>query len=694
MNVFDVLGPDPSIPEEITTPDEYVIDQNHINDLLKTRERVESIFTGKKSIRVVNNGDYPVMTSDLGNCRVYNQGNSKIYSIHHGEIDPIPADGLEMSLTDFIIVMHEYGHIILGHMNDDQTKPDSPYALVRELFDTINEDGVLLAEHIANNCGIDIELAQQLLTRLLDDPDLVHQLLNISMDMSVNTCVLNENDIHYIEQEITKKFKRINLWDTRKEKMVSNLEDMATVEFQKETKERLRKELERLRRRVMLKFILPSSYKLGVNDQGQDIPFPDGKAYYEYFRMIISHLDQFVKFLASLRLGKPQDQLSGADIANAMKQEQEEFEFKRGYRQALNDYHERLAGKSNKNVKDYPQESDQFISGYNKCIDDIAERLLNENEGGSNSLSGDSGDEEDDSDDQSCNGENDGEDDEDEDEDDDEDSDGNGNGSGDSEGDEGDGEGDKDHSTPAMDEFLKQMKDGTLGDPNDPECILNKGGKGRSTEEMPAVFRKVKIELDPLDQFLVKLGSAHRTTVNKIKPKRNVMYRRNRRIGSGRSKVIMPTIQMKLERDSEPRVVFLIDISGSMDTDLIDRVLKTISISLKKIGSKVRYDVITWNTSLATHYRDLDPRNPLTTFPCGGGTDLANGIRYYGLHYKKNSPLIVISDFEDSLQDWNNACNSLPGYKIYGINYGYRKSNVDWGNFEEFKFDGGKRGRW
>lgn len=672
--------------EQVTPIPEYTIDPAHIEELKKIKARVESIYRGKSKIHIVNGGDYPLQTSCLGKCGVYHHGDDILYSIHHGQIAP-PPPGEEFSITDFIIIMHEIGHITLGHMNDDQDRDDSPLYLIEELYNTIINDGAMLAEQISKSCGIDIELAEQLLTRLMDDPDLLHQLLNISMDMSVNTCILNDNDMHYIEQEITKKFKRLNMFDNRKEKLVSNLEDMAVEEYHKETKERLRKELEKLRRRVMLKFVLPSNYKLGVDELGQGVPFPNGKTYYEYFRLIVEHLDQFVKFLTSLRLGKPMDELSSEDLSNELQKQQEEFDYKRGYRQANKDYQERVAGKSSKTVKDYPQENEQFVSGYNQSVEDIAKSLLDPPEGGGGQGQGQSG-EGDFEQEGSGSGQGEGEG--------DSDSESNGNGDGDSDSDgndsdkDGDGDGEDeesdDHTTPSMDEFLKDMQDGTIGDPDDPKNIRKRGGNGRSTQEIPAVFRQVRQELEPLDQFLVKLGKDHRKTVVKVKPQRNVMYRHNRRMGSGSGRVIIPSIQMKLEKSNSPRVVFLIDISGSMDTDLIDRVLKTISISLKRIGTAVRYDVITWNTSLATHYRDLDPKNPLTSFPCNGGTALAYGINYFGQHYDKDSPLVIISDFCDDLEDWNREANKLQGYKLYGINYGGRRSGVKWGNFTEFKF--------
>jgi predicted metal-dependent peptidase len=670
-----------------STVPEYSISQDHIDRLTEIKDKVLSIYRGgRNKIQVNNCGDYPLETNELGNCRVYHFPTHELYSIHHGQVEPPPpgSDPDEVSVVDFLIIMHEFGHIILGHMNN-QKKIES---MIDRLFDTIEEKGDLLAEKIAKNCGIEIDLAEQLLTRLIDDTDLLHELLNISMDMSVNTCILEENDIHYMEQQLVKKLKSLDIYGSRKEKMISKLDDMATDEYQKEIKERLRKELERLRRRFEMKFILPSRYKLGVDANGVDIPFPDGKAFDEYFNMIIAHLDQFVRFLAALRLGKSQDQITSEDMANELEQEQKEFEYKKGYRQANVDYHERLAGKSNRTVKDYPQESEPFIAGYNKSIEDIAEALLNEqqnngggqqgqNSSGEFSQEGDSNSQGNGQPDPSSNGEG-------------SDSDENENG----EDSNGMGNGDEeqsdasDHENPELNDFLKNLRDSTLGDKNNPQNITNHGGKGRSTQEMPAVFRQVVVEADQLTKFLIKLGKDYRQTVVSMVPVRNVMYKHNRRMGSARnSKIITPTISIKMRKDVQPRVVFLIDVSGSMDTDLIDRVLKTISVSLKKISTKVRYDVITWHTSLATHYRDLDPRHPLTSFPCGGGTRLGEGIKYFGLHYKKNCPLIVISDFDDDLNEWNASADALPGYELYGINYGYRKSNTPWRNFKEFKFD-------
>ena len=683
--------------KQIQTP-QYSVDQTHIDQLKALKKRLDSIYnSAKNKIHIVDEGDYPINTSKLGSCRLYRGKNGeKLYMIRHGFIGKQPKHvGEEMDLVDLLVVMHEYGHITLGHMKDDQEDPNSPFNLMGELFDVIQEEGTVLAEEIAKNCGIDVEAAEKLLVRLIDDPDLVHTLLNYAMDMSVNTSVLNANDIHYLEQEVTKKFKKINRFDDKKQMLVSNLEDMVEEDTQAELKKKLREELERLLRKVQEKFLLPESFTLGVDENGTPIPFKDGLAYYEYFRLIISHLDQFVKMLASFKMGKNVDQLSGDDIANALQQQQEEFEYKKGFNRALRDYHERLQGRSDKSLSDYPDESDFFKQGYKDSLEKIAQQLLNEgdNMGDKPQPDGSFFDQDNENQqDQDGNGQGDG----------DQEGDGQSNGSGNGQGDgEGDGEGqdgdgncngggggDDDHETPDLDEYLKGMENTTLGDPDDPRTINRKGGTGRGTDHVPSVFRQVSNELDPLDNFLVKLGKSFRNTVTSLKLKRNIMRKHNLRKGSARGNVIIPTYKMKLQKDNEPRVVFLIDVSGSMNTSLIDRVLKTISVSLKKISTATRYDVIAWDTQLCHHYKDLNPRDPISSFPCGGGTDLADGIRFFGLNYKKNSPLVIISDFCDDLNAWDRECAKLPGYKLYGINYGSSEwmKSPNWQNFTELRF--------
>ena len=71
----------------------------------------------------------------------------------------------------------------------------------------------------------------------------------------------------------------------------------------------------------------------------------------------------------------------------------------------------------------------------------------------------------------------------------------------------------------------------------------------------------------------------------------------------------------------------MIDDSGSMDTDLVDRILKTISKKMSKIQRGLSYNIITWSTVLGEHIKDINPKKPIPRISTGGGTRMAIGIQ-------------------------------------------------------------------
>jgi hypothetical protein len=87
-------------------------------------------------------------------------------------------------------------------------------------------------------------------------------------------------------------------------------------------------------------------------------------------------------------------------------------------------------------------------------------------------------------------------------------------------------------------------------------------------------------------------------------------------------------------------------------------------------GRGLKYDIISWNTRLGEHLRDIDPKKGVPRISTGGGTSIARGIKYFRDHYDENAILVVISDFEDYLQEWADVSDKMPKYAMYGFNYG------------------------
>ena len=154
--------------------------------------------------------------------------------------------------------------------------------------------------------------------------------------------------------------------------------------------------------------------------------------------------------------------------------------------------------------------------------------------------------------------------------------------------------------------------------------------------------------------------------------------------------VIAPTVSRKVTLSTQIKIAYLIDISGSMDTALVDRILETIAINMKKLQRGLKYDIITWSTCLGEHIKDIDPMKSVPKISMGGGTRIAGGIKYFKEHYNKDTILVVISDFEDYLEEWNEVEKTMPGYSMWGFNYGYgsysNSDNIPWQYMKIRKF--------
>lgn len=225
-----------------------------------------------------------------------------------------------------------------------------------------------------------------------------------------------------------------------------------------------------------------------------------------------------------------------------------------------------------------------------------------------------------------------------------------------------------DHGSDSRDKANDDAKNGQAGK-----------GIGNSAD---ANWRKVTKNTDPLSMALNEVIRNVKTTVIKWTHKRDLMRNYNR--GIIRS-VIAPAMVSKYVPKRETKIVFIIDISGSMRTDLVDRSIRTISKELKKIDGGLKYDIITCNTDVQDVFTDIDPKKSIPKIHSGGGTSIARGIKYFREHYKKNASLVIISDFEDYMQEWLEEEKHMKGYNIFGFNYG-SKSGVEWKYLKERNF--------
>ena len=209
------------------------------------------------------------------------------------------------------------------------------------------------------------------------------------------------------------------------------------------------------------------------------------------------------------------------------------------------------------------------------------------------------------------------------------------------------------------------------------------GGIGCGSDGSPDSLREVDTMVDEVDMAIKEVIRHVRHRVLKHTDVKDPLRLYNRGI---QRKVIVPSITQKISLSVDPKLVFLIDISGSMNTELVDRVLKTIAKSLYKLNRGLRYDIITWSTRLGEHIKDINPKKGVKRISCGGGTDMASGMVYFKNNYDKNAILILISDFEDSLNEWHKVEMGMKGYLMYGFNYGYHSYDQEWKYFHQKNF--------
>lgn len=547
---------------------------------------------------------------ELGYCFKYrsSDGSNIIYKIVCSEIG-IPR-------SDFRVLMHEYGHIYLGHMDGIHEELDT------QICNVFRDHRGELIERINSECGIDF--ADKLIERVIDDPVLNHSLHNIAMDMEVNSKILSKEDVEELEMDITsvlpkyeEELLRYNKDHTDDEEVKKQIDDM----------------LKKMENEAKIKLILPCRYYLS-----KDVPFPDELTYPEYLILIIKHLDQFVKMLVSIKNGGNGDtsQVSQQDIQDALQGMggQSGGQGQQGSgngMQGLSDLMESMGMSSG----DGQQDSGKDGQGSGRDKPQIDSPYKGER---------------------------------------------NGNGSGSGDGLEGNdkqpGGSHRDHRSESRDDADKKRE---LGQ------IRSGGGVGCGNSGGPDATRLVE-KTDEVDMALDEVILNFKSHVVKVDTRKDMLYLYNR--GINRT-VIAPSVRRKSTISTDPTIVFLIDISGSMDTRLVDRILNTIARKMKKIGRGLKYNIITWSTHLGEHIKNIDPRKSVPRISCGGGTRMAGGMEYFRDNYKSDAILILISDFEDYLEEWHRVELTMPEYTMYGFNYGSSNYRQEFKNFKVRNFSNG-----
>lgn len=189
---------------------------------------------------------------------------------------------------------------------------------------------------------------------------------------------------------------------------------------------------------------------------------------------------------------------------------------------------------------------------------------------------------------------------------------------------------------------------------------------------------------DPVDEAIDEVIRGFKSKVCSFELKKDMTYLYNRGINRA---VIAPVYHTKVKVTSNPKIVFLIDVSGSMNRGLVSRILNSIASKMKGIKKGLKYDVIAWSTQLCSHFENIDPHKPVPKINVGGGTRMAKGIKYFRDHYDKSSVLVLISDFEDYLDEWEKETSEMTGYDLYGFCYGWSKCTRKIKNFKIRNFN-------
>ncbi len=620
--------------------------------------------------------EYNPELNDLGYCFKFKDRDSG------NVVYKIVCSKIGIDRTDFRVMMHEYGHIYLGHMDGIHEDLDSS---ICNVFNNYRDD---LINEVNKNCGINF--ADKLIERIIDDPRLNHQIHNIAMDMEVNSSVLSKDDIEEMEKDITSVLPKTD------EELLKYLQDHSV---DPKYKKDLQDMLDKLQKESKIKLMIPERYG-----------FPNDLTYVEYLMLIIKNMDKFIKMLVDIQMGGNGDtsNVTQQDIQNALNQfANMSPEYQRGYNDAIQDYNNGQLGQgmqqNQQNNQGMPQQGDgqgmpmpgqgngdpsqqgqgggqgmpqpgnsggsggsgqnEYQKGYNDALNDIANGQVGSSQGmqGLSNLMNDLGITEDNNGNDSDNGQS---------------SDGNG------EKRESPYKGirpnSNDHRTDSRDEADNLRKVGK---------IRSKGGLGCGSGGSSEAIREVDKNVDDVDMALKEVMLNFKSRVVKVDTKKDLMKLYNK--GINRS-VIAPTVSRKVTISSQPKIVYLIDISGSMDTRLVDRILKTIGHCMRKLNRGLKYDIITWNTGLGEHIKNVDPKKGVPKIHMGGGTRLAKGIEYFRDNYKQDAILIVISDFEDYLEEWNKVEENMPGYLLYGFNYGnssyYDSDKIKWKHMKIRKF--------
>lgn len=591
-----------------------------------------------RKIREKSDKEYSLSHQSLGYSWKHDKGGFLSYYIVVSKLPSYPN-------TEIRVRLHEYGHIYLSHFEGIYEELD------KSLQNVLTNQRQDIIDLVNKNCGITD--GDSLVDRVVKDRSLNHSLHNIAMDMEVNSKVLSLEDIQEMESDLSELNNTLFIKELEK---IAN--KVTNEKRRKKLQDKLNKAKERSGAKNTIKLIHPSRYHTPDGS-----PFPDNLTYPQYLVLIVQNLDQFVKMLVCASSGKSSsdmNEITSEEISKVLKGNGDS-DSSEGLSDLLR--HSGL-------VKDKDDDEDAEDKEGNDEEEDDDENI-SESDSSQDNKSESSRDSE---------------------------SDPSQNDEPDTGGFKGDGE-EKDalSHNGNDDEFNKIIEDHSTTSREEADKRRDLGDYAVKSTSTHSVIgssigeRNVSKTNDYVDDAIEEAITEQRNRVIKVRNKRDTMRYWN--LGINRT-LIVPSYKSEVRVDTNVKLVYLIDVSGSMDTRLIDRILSTIAYKMSKINRGLRYDIIAWSTELENHFKNLNPSDEVVKISTGGGTRLSGGIQYFKENYDSSAILIIASDFEDYLEDWAQVLNTMKNYSVWGFNYGTYDQRVDFewpGNFKLRNFNKRKR---
>jgi hypothetical protein len=178
--------------------------------------------------------------------------------------------------------------------------------------------------------------------------------------------------------------------------------------------------------------------------------------------------------------------------------------------------------------------------------------------------------------------------------------------------------------------------------------------RGRTTSVTGQAALHSISECNSLEQFLAILRERS-VTDKRRRLFTDMLYNINR--NKFDSNIFIPRRLYVSDKTPVP-VCILLDVSGSVPTALLKRIVRAIA-DVEYFLDKKKSRLVCWSDGLCSD----TPLEGINNFTAGGGTILAPGIKYCKKYLCDNASFFIVSDFQDDLGDWIRAARNISARK-------------------------------